>query len=214
MGLPINVSKSLAAASANNIALSQSLGAAGNLTINGSAATAGVATLDTARRVILTSAGNDSGLTWTVTGTNQTGNLIVDKFAGGNIAAAQSNYDFLTITSIAGSAATAAAVTAGTNTVGSTPWIGVNWHSPIINIGIGVQVTGTVNYTVQHTFDDPNNLPSGVSFPATFNHPSLQSLTASGDGDYIYPIIAMRLLINSGTGTARMVAIQADISGA
>jgi len=178
----------------------------------------GVATIDAAtaanvaigRRVAIAYTGTDTS--FAIAGTNSAGNSISD-IAVGSSGAAQSNLDFVTVTSIVPVGGGLTGVTAGTNGVGSSPWIGVNWHSPIINIGIGVIVTGTVNYTVQHTFDDPNNLPSGVSFPATFNHPSLASLTASDDGDYIYPIVAMRLLVNSGTGTARMVVIQSDISG-
>src|SRR5579875_2257412 len=117
----IAFTKTMAAGSANGIAQSQSLAGAGNLVLNGATVSGGVATLDTQRRVILTSSGNDSGLTWTVYGTNDTGQAIVDRFAGANAAAAVSNFDFTMVTRIAGSGATAGTVTAGTNSTGSSP---------------------------------------------------------------------------------------------
>lgn len=211
--LPKIVNKTLAAASSNNIALSQSLGAAGNLLINGSAATGGVATLDKQRRVIITSAGNDSGLTWTVTGTDTTGNSVTDTFAGGNVAAAQSNRDFKTITKIAGSAATAAAVTAGTNGVGSSPWTMLSMeHSPT-NTSVAVTVTGTVNYTVEYTYDPYWDLPATVPFPTVFPHGTLNALAVTADGILPNPTSGVRITVNSGTGTARMTVVEAGISG-
>jgi hypothetical protein len=211
--LPTSISKVLAAASANNISLSQSLAGAGNLLINGSAASGGVATLDAQRRVIITSAGNDSGLTWTVTGTDAHNTIITDTFAGGNVAAAQSNLDFKTVTKISGSGATAAAVTAGTNGVGSSYWHMIStMHSPV-NASVAVQVTGAVNYTIQYTYDAFWNLPSGVTLPGIFNHNTLNALAVSADGVLPYPVSGVRLTVNSGTGTARMTVIDAGDLG-
>ena len=48
------------------------------------------------------------------------------------------------------------------------------------NVGIGVVVSGTVNYTIQHTFDDVFN-PSVT--PVWFSHPTLASLSANSDGN-------------------------------
>ena len=155
MAQPTSFTKTIAAASANNIALSQTPAGAGNLTINGSAASGGVATLDTQRRLIITSAGNDSGRTFTVYGTNGHGLAIVDQFAGANAAAAQSNLDFLTVTRIAVDAATAGAVTAGTNTTGSSHWVRVNQHIDPIAIFIQCDIaSGTPTYQIDYTMDD------------------------------------------------------------
>ena len=49
-------------------------------------------------------------------------------------------------------------------------------------LSVGVVVTGTLNYTVQYTYDNISNLPSGVSFPQVFNHGTLVALTATADG--------------------------------
>jgi archaellum component FlaF (FlaF/FlaG flagellin family) len=90
---------------------------------------------------------------------------------------------------------------------GSSSAIVVNTNTNPCNVGIGVLVTGTVNYTVQHTFDNP-----AVGFTTWFNHPSLAALTANADGNYAFPITAVRITVNSGAGTAQMNFVQAGIA--
>ena len=77
-------------------------------------------------------------------------------------------------------------------------------------IGIGVATSGTVTATVQHTFDDV--FDSSVT-PTWFNHPTLVSLTANADGNYAFPIRAIRLDVTAGTGTATATIIQAGMPG-
>ena len=217
---PVVISKTLAAASATNIALSQSPGAAGNLTINGAAATSGVATLDTARRVIITSGGNDTGITFTVYGTNAYGNAIQEKFAGANTGAASSNLDFLTVTRIAISAAAASTVTAGTNGVGSTNWVAVAAAIPTTELSTSVEVTGTINYTVEYTYQDLNNSPTSPYayvrdniVPTVWADSVVASKTANAVATATLPIWAARVTINSGNGTIKATFIQAGIAG-
>lgn len=78
------------------------------------------------------------------------------------------------------------------------------------NIGIGVVVSGTVNYTIQHTFDDIFN--SAVT-PVWFSHPTLASLAVNADGNYAFPIRAIKILVNSGAGSATATIIQAGMPG-
>ena len=99
MALPVIFSQALAAASATNIAASQSP-AAGVITLNGSAVTGGVAVLDAQRRVIVTSGSDDTGITFTVKGTNGAGSQIQETIAGASGAAAATNLDFKTVTSV------------------------------------------------------------------------------------------------------------------
>ncbi len=213
--------KSLAtAASANNIALSQSPAAAA-FTLNGAAVTAGVATIDAVtatngaigRRVIVTSAGNNSGISFIVTGTNASGSIITDTFAGTNTGAAQSNLDFVTVTNVIGSASVTGAVTVGTNGVGSSEWKTWNYMiTPPMNLGFEVElVSGAVNYTVQYTFDDPNNIQgNGPAFPTAISS-VLGAQAASSDSTISTPVVATRVLINSGTGVIRCRFVQAGI---
>lgn len=207
------------AASINNIAQTQSPAAAA-FTLNGSAVTGGVATLDvyvaatnteTGRRVIVTSAGDNSGISFIVTGTNSSGNTIIDTFAGTNTGAAQSNLDFVTVIKVIGSATVTSAVQVGTNGVGSTRWMTWNYMiTPPVNLGFTVElVSGAVNYTVQYTQDDPNNL-MGAAYPIALNT-ALGAQGATSDSTISTPVVATRVLINSGTGVIRCRFVQAGI---
>lgn len=89
---------------------------------------------------------------------------------------------------------------------GSTAAIVVNTNISPVNIGFGVIVSGTVNYTIQHTFDDP-----AVGFTTWFPHPTIASLAANADGNYAFPVTGIRLTVNSGGGTATLKLIQAGI---
>lgn len=212
--------KSLAtAASATNIATSQSPGAAA-LTLNGAAVTSGVATIDAVtstngaigRRVLITSGGDDHLINFLITGTNSSGNLVTDTVAGTNASTSQSNLDFVTVTKIIGSAAIAGTVTAGTNGVGSSEWKTWNYmgDSPL-NLSYQIElVSGAVNYTVQYTYDDPNNLLAGSTIPLA-NNSVLGAQGVTSDGTFSLPIIATRVLINSGTGVLRCRFVQAGI---
>jgi len=91
---------------------------------------------------------------------------------------------------------------------GSSNVIATDTYISPFNVGFGVVVTGTVNYTVQHTFDDITITAS----PTWFNHPTVAALTASQDGNYAFPVSAIKVLVNSGSGTAKITVIQAGIA--
>ena len=102
MGFTKTLTLSLASASANNIAASQTPLTGGNLTINGAAASGGVATLDVARRVLISTLGGDNtGITFTVYGTGNNNLVQNEAILGGNSAAVYTNHDFKTVTRIA-----------------------------------------------------------------------------------------------------------------
>lgn len=84
-----------------------------------------------------------------------------------------------------------------------------HYQSPF-NVGIGVVVDGTVNYDIQHTFD--NVLDASVT-PTWFTHPSMDGLTASADGNYAFPVRGIKILVNSGDGTVTATIIQAGMPG-
>lgn len=89
---------------------------------------------------------------------------------------------------------------------GSSSALVMNTNISPFNVGFGVVVTGTVNYTVQHTFDDP-----AVGFTTWFSHPTIASLAANADGNYAFPVTGIKVLVNSGSGTATLNLIQAGI---
>lgn len=90
--------------------------------------------------------------------------------------------------------------------VGSSSAIVMNTNISPFNVGFGVKVTGTVNYTVQHTFDDP-----AVGFTTWYSHPTVAGQTANADGNYAFPVTGIKLLVNSGDGSATLKLIQAGI---
>jgi hypothetical protein len=99
------------------------------------------------------------------------------------------------------------------NGAGISPWKVMNTHATIVNIGIGCSVSGQATYTVEYTYDDPNNLPPGASGPQVFQLSSMTNLTTSADGALLQPVTAMRVNVSVGTGTVRMTLVQSDIVG-
>lgn len=101
-------------------------------------------------------------------------------------------------------------VTVGSQTA-SKPIPLDNFRDPF-NIGMGVALSAgaTLTYSVQHTFDDiyaDNFSPATATW---YNHASLASLSANGDGNYAFPVTAIRLNVTAYTsGTATLTAIQA-----
>ena len=89
---------------------------------------------------------------------------------------------------------------------GSSAVLVMNTNISPFNVGFGVEVTDTVDYTVQHTFDDP-----AVGFTTWFSHPSVAGETTNQDGNYAFPVTGVKVLVNSGTGTATLRLIQAGI---
>lgn len=205
---PISVTLgSLAAASANNIALSQTLAAAGPATLNGSTVTGGVATLDQTRQVLVTSAGDDHLITFTVRGLNRWNQIISETITGGNGAAVATTNPFATVISVVSSGATAAAITVGTNGVTSI-MIPVDWEANPTNIALNAVVTGTVNYTVNRTWASPYTT-TGL-YPANFAAISaLTAQTATVQANLTNDFTALQLVINSGTGSVLLQVVQA-----
>jgi hypothetical protein len=214
--------KSLGAASANNIATSQAAVAGTPLTLNGASVAAGVATIDAynaasnsqpGRRVLITSTSAVETASITITGTNSSGNIIseTDTFSGSSTTL-QSNNDFVTVTQIVPSGTIVGSLSAGTNGLGASVWQYWNYRgdSPM-NLAYAVElVSGSVNYTVQYTYDDPNRLPAGVSTPLAFNT-ILLNQAATADSTLSTPVLCTRVLINSGTGVIRIRTMQAGI---
>lgn len=79
-------------------------------------------------------------------------------------------------------------------------------------VSVQVDVTGTANYTVQQTLDNP--FDASIT-PTWFDHPdtNLVAATADKQGNYAYIPAAVRLVLNSGNGSAKITLIQAGITG-
>lgn len=93
--------------------------------------------------------------------------------------------------------------------VGSSDWVKLDHKTAPFNVGLGCVVTGTATYTVQHTFDD---VDSGGAVVA-FDHATIVGQTANKDGNYAFPVRAIRLTITVGDGSVTMTSIQAGCGG-
>lgn len=197
----------LTTADDDGISASQTPGAAGNLTIAGALASGGSVTLDKPRRVLVTTVSNESAKTLTVYGTNWYGQSITETITGPNATTGYTSYDFATVTRVAVSAAFTGAVKVGTNGVASSPPIFLDSYG-IGPTALQVTVSGTVNFTVQQSLDDPNSV--GYTSTTWVNHPDtgLAAATATAQGNYTYAPRVVRLLLNSGTGSAQLTVAQ------
>lgn len=88
---------------------------------------------------------------------------------------------------------------------GTSAWIPVDYKQNPLNIGLAVVVNGIITYDVEHTFDDV--FDSTVT-PVAFKHATLASQTTNKDGNYAFPIRAVRLNNTAGTGDTTLTILQ------
>lgn len=84
-------------------------------------------------------------------------------------------------------------------------------------VAVQVSLNGAGNYTVQHSFDDPNDLINPVPVGSMFWDTGLVPAGAIGASTGMTFAMAtaplwMRLLFNSGAGQAKMVVTQYNVS--
>ena len=204
----------LTASSGNNIALSQTPSGAGAITLNGSLVTGGVAVIGNAQQIKLTT--NDSTHTAVISGTDWNGSPISETvtFNGTNVTSVLS---YKTVTSIVVNAALTAAITVGTSGIGYSNWARMDeWANPQVTMQF--DVTGTVNYTVQSSLDDPNSatepvLPSAMNWVNT-NDTNVVGATSSLQSNYLFAPTFIRVLLNSSGATGVVVGkiIQASVA--
>ena len=173
---PITVTKTLTAASANAIALSQTPVSGTALNLNGASVTAGVATLDSQRRIALAYGNEAAPRTLTLTGTNDAGAtlteiLSIPSGAPGTVATLQ---DFLTITrALPLGGGWTAAVTLGTSSIGATQWFIPDIDIAPFSIAIGtVIVSGTPTWSIELPYEDPRAAIPDVGIDAAAPDPS------------------------------------------
>lgn len=202
----------LAAASANNIALSQT--PTSIFTLNGAVVSGGFATLDTPRRILFTNAASEAANVFTITGTGLNGTAQVEVLPGA-ATAFFSNLDFLTVSSITLKSAAAGAITVGTNGIASTQWVRLDEYASA-QVAIQCVAVGTVNYTVQQTLQDPNSVtnplpPYNVIWT---NSGDAAAVAATGTivTSFANAPIFVKATLNSGTGSVAIVVSQLGVA--
>ncbi len=197
----------------NNVFEDQTTGGAGSLVLDGAGVVGGewLSSDGTERKIALESAGNISGVNFTITGFQNLsrGVAITETLAGPNANTVYSTNYFAVITSIAVDGAV------GTNTEGGFDGVGSGGTvvSPIImpdrydgDVAMNVTVTGTINWSIQQTFDKVNLLSTPVPFE-WLDHDdfNLVNQTVDRNGNYQQIPNAIRVLINTYSSGAELI---------
>jgi hypothetical protein len=188
----------------NGLAESQTPAAGGAqaLTLNGALISGGTYTAaDHAHRIGVTPTGDESARTYTIVGTDQNGVATTEVLAGLNATITESVAYFKTVSSITVDANTAGALIAGTVDEVCTPDIPMDWTAQIA-ANMSVDVTGTINFTIQESFT-PINDPTWTSL-FWVSITALASKTADTTSTGTPGHTAMRVVINSYSSGAEL----------
>lgn len=207
------------AASADSVATSQTPSGAGNLTLTSSSVSFGA---NSAQFVTIISGSNISNRTLTITGTNVYDQTISQALTGPNNSTVTSTLAFKTVTNVAINGSAAGALTVGNSAYAEGQMYVADMNSNPFSIGFGTIIsTGTPTWTVQHTFDNVLTNPNTGGFTGTgttaytysstsntwFNHPIVASVTSNTDGNYAFPVMAIRLTL-SAAGAVQIKLLQ------
>ena len=104
-------------------------------------------------------------------------------------------------------------IAVGTNTIGGSSWVRFDDFAPS-NISIQCNVTGTVNYTVQSTLDDPNDPFHPVAIGSitwvNSSDTAVVGATATQQSNFLFAPKYARILLSSGTGTVTATFLQSS----
>ena len=203
---PISFTRSQPTANIASIVTAQSLSVSGAITLNGALVSNGVATL-TVPAVLVAYSQASSTINFVVTGTGPAGQSQVETLAvtaSGNLTGSLS---FATVTNITSSAAAPSTISIGNGVPGYTAWLPLDIYTPNQVTNISAKTSGTVNYSVEYTNEDPFDVSiQQLAVP----HPNA-SLTASTKDETQFTTTlmrAVRLKINSGDGSVRFTVVQ------
>lgn len=109
-------------------------------------------------------------------------------------------------------------VTAASGATTATNWICMDRLTDDIEISFGVTVTAPTSsfgsYTVQHTFV---NVPllgtAAISADDIFDHPTVSGQSAAADGNYAYPVAAIRVQVVGGSADGNQATITVTQAG-
>ena len=211
------VTETVTGADTSTVSTTNVFSTVSSVAISGSAAAGvtvgvnGIATLDKARRVLITCGGDDTGITATITGTDYGGLTQTETITLVNNSTVYSQIDYLTVTGITTSGAVATTISVGTNGIASSPWFKFDPYA-MGTVAMQFDVTGTVNYSLEETMDDPCNLANPVAMASMVWSASSDTAVVAATADKftrmtVAPTYA-RILLNSGTGSVRGTAAQ------
>lgn len=184
----------------NGLCVDQTAGGAGNLTLNGALVTNGVYDTgdDLGHQISIESTGNLSGVTFTITGTNISGEAISEGVTGPNNSTVESSKFFKTVTQVAVDGAVGTNVELGPVDEAEGPLYVLDYHD-CNAYTCSTNISGTINYDVDECFEDVRNVTlDNLNFKAT----SLNNETSDQDSSFTNPRTGLKLTINSYTAGA------------
>lgn len=96
---------------------------------------------------------------------------------------------------------------------GTSNVVPLDTYRAAFEVSIGCAVSGTVNYKIQHTYDDPFAATFSAASATWFDHPTITGKTANADGSYTAPVKAVRINIASGSGSVTATIVQTGSPG-
>lgn len=192
------------AADDNGIALAQNMVGGTALTLE--AAASG---LSPPRRLSFDASASIAATIFTIVGLDRNGRAISETVTGVTTSPVATTSVFASVTSITPDTTDAVntVIVGWTDEVISAPVMLNHYRNPF-NVGLGVVVTGTISYTVQHTFSDLQAAGTVDGDGVWFDHATLAALATNTDGNYAFAVEAIRLVVTGGTGTAVLRVIQ------
>lgn len=205
------------AVDADGICASQTPGGSGSLTLDGALIgtdpqNSTIYTSSTAQQIGITSAGNDSGRTFTVTGKGYDSNSvwtdpISEAITGPNATTVESSYYYTEISDISIDGAAAGAITIGPVDEAISPLIPLNYITAS-DTGIASGVTGTINYDIDVTLSEIQDSSATIDFLPDAS--VLTGQTAAAEMSITSGARAVRVQVNSGSdaGEVRVNIVQ------
>lgn len=196
------ITPSFGTAVTDSVAAAQTLLAAGDLTL-----TSATVTLSPPCYLTIDSVGDDSGVDFTITGTGPSGQSQTEVITGANAGSVTTTLTFATVTSIAADGATADDVEVGNLDSGYSAWMPLDIYTPNQVTTISASVSGTVDYSVEYTNEDPFD---NSFVHQAVAHPDSVFTTCAVDHTASTTVLmrAVRYVINSGDGTLRFTVTQ------
>lgn len=160
-----DIAFSMPVADPNGICQTQTPSGAGNLTINGALQTGGVATMGVAtagsnqidpipRHVSITSDADESGDTYTITGTDRWDNALVETITGPATTTVTGSSNFKTVTQVAVSGAASGNITVGSADEADTVLVVTDSYRNTITYAVDLSASAGLTSEFKYTLDD------------------------------------------------------------
>ena len=208
---------------ANGIAQDQTTSEAADLNLNGVLVSGGVATTtnSTAQQVLVEGSGDNTGITFAITGTDANGQTQTETLTGVSNGAAKTTAYFVTVTTIRASGAVTGNVEVGwlaTHGAVTNAYV-VNHKQSPYNQSFSFDLTaGSMTVSAQYTVDPPDPTHYGLTaWTNTYSTDAewkavdgLSGVTADDQSNLAFPVRAVRWIqtVGSTTGAATVTNIQ------